>query len=254
MGSLLTGFEKASRWLYVGYSMDGFEKLTKAGIANMGALHYLFPSIKGVFDKSIKELEFEKDLLYATQFIGALASCISQKDWTFCLPTKKTKDSEGKDVVSTDYAKILLGLGGFCEAGKFLQKYKVFSFSTCTGLSNSYGSIKLFGYGLGDDIPVIRNLFDKPKDFFVFWGSGVEVYETFKVEKWDLGNWLKVSSSLGKMILITFGRTCYGEWWFILCDAITQNASLLSLVYKTNKEREDRFANPPKFAARLVAG
>ena len=229
--SLLAGFEKASRWLYVGYSMDGFEKLTKAGIANMTALHYLFPAVKGVFDKSIKELEFEKDLLYATQFIGAMASCISKRDWSFCLPTRTNADG----TKSTDYAKILLGLGGFCEAGKFLQKYKVFAFSTCTQLSNSYGSIKVFGQSLGNDIPVIRNLFDKPKDFFVFLGSGVEVYEAIKARKFDLGVLLKVSSSLGKMILIVFGRTCYGEWWFILCDVITQNASLLSLVYKSNK-------------------
>lgn len=244
------GFEFGSRSFYVLYEIDGFEKMTKAGIATLGALHYFIPSINGTFAACIKTMEAEKDLLYATQFIPAMAAYIDRETLSFQLPRK------GKNG-PIDYAKMLNGIGGFCEAGKFLQKYKVFSFSTCTYLANQIGSVKLFNLRL-DDIPVVRSLFDKPKDFFVFCASAYEDYELLYKKglwdaakgtfKWNLVDLLKFASSTGKMFLITFGKFYYNRWWFVIADVITQNSSLLGLVVKCNKARAERFADPIRYS------
>lgn len=236
--------EFGSRSLYLLNDIDGFEKLTKAGIATLGAVEFFSPALKGTFTACIKTLEAEKDILYGTQFIPAMAAYIDKQTLSFQLPRKSRNGP-------IDLAKMLNGFGGFCEAGKFLQKYKVFSFSTCTSLANQIGSVKLFNLNWRlDDIPVVRSLFEKPKDFFVFCASLVEDYELFfnkGIRNWDWVDLLKFASSTGKMILITFGKFYYNTWWFVVIDVITQNSSLLGKIVKCDKARSLRFADPVNY-------
>ena len=237
------------------YSLEGFEKLTKSLIANLKLLS-LIPCIKGIFDTCIDSLEAQKDLYYATMSIGCTAEFFGKDDagnWRFKLPKK--------DLIE-NAIKILYLIGNYCETAKFFQRYKVFSFSTCTQLSNTFGNYSVFNWRL-DDIPVIQTLFNKPKDFFIFTSSLLECIKcccidgllaapakgTTPAKETNWEGLIKVTSSFGKMVLIASGRNYNQFLWFAIADVITQLASLISLVYKRAVERERRFDNPQMIAS-----
>jgi hypothetical protein len=239
-GILVVG-EEASRVMYDIYSLVGFEKWTKAVIADLKFLS-LLPVINGVFDECIKTLEAQKDLYYATLFVGSTAECIKvtekedqTKAYSFQLP--KTNGH-------TDIVKILYAIGNYLEMGKFLQKYQVYSFPLFTQVADRLASVKVFAYRGDwrvDDLPVISTLCDKPKDFFIFLASGIEVYRCSKKPLLQFDNVLKATGSIGKMLLISLGRDFNKEWWFVGIDVITQHASLIAFLWKRHQESKERF-------------
>ncbi len=241
----LTAGELGSRVIHSIYSLDGFEKWSKALIADLRFLS-LIPSLKGVFDECLKTIEAQKDLYYATLFIGSMNECIKVDKITGKRSFQLPKNDKGE----VDAVKILYFFGNFSETGKFLQKYKVFSFELCTQVADRLASMKVFSFrdksvNFGD-IPVLKTLCEKPKDFFIFFASGVEVWRCLhKPVNWE--NAFKFAGSTGKMGLIFFGDILIKKkyfWSAAILDVLTQNASLLGYVVKTEKLRAQRFKNP----------
>ena len=237
--ALLPVGEGCSRAMHDIYSLDGFEKWTKAVIADLRFIS-LIPNVRGVFDDCIKTLEAQKDLYYATLFIHCTAEdFIDKENMRFKIP----KLADG----SIDKVKVLYGIGHYFEVLKFLQKYQVFSFSTATHLANKYGAIKVYRWRL-DEVPVVMSLFDKPKDVCIFVASLIGNWLEFKkcraAGTVSFDNMVKFTGCTGKMILITFGKNYYHTWWFAVVDVLTQNASLIALIRKRSVERQRRFDHP----------
>lgn len=231
--------ENFSRAMHTLYSLDGFEKWTKALIADLKLLSKI-PAIGKVFDTCIEHLEAQKDLYYATMSLGSVASYFNKDEngrWVF-------RPFTGREPWYDKVAKVLLDVGNFCETGKFLQKYKLLSFASCTQLSNTYGAVSVFGRRL-DDIPVALSLFSKPKDFFLFFASGFQIYSSYwKGASWE--TFFKAGSAFGKMVLISTAKWHYSTLLFHVADFVTQNLSLFGLIYKRHLERQERFDIPAK--------
>lgn len=231
------------------YRLEGLEKWSKALGADLKFADYF---CGGMFKEATRAAEDQKNLYYATLIIGSMCDFIKKhEDGTFGLqmPTMQVKNADGDLEDRIDWVKFFYAFGNFFETAKFCQKYNVFDMSYFTHLSNTYGAVKVFDVRL-DDVKVIGTVFDKPKDLFVFIASLCDNYNSYHKGlfnkdgsvKWDIV--LKVTSSTGKMFLIWFGKYNYNKPWFMVADVITQNASLFSLIYKREKERNDRFAHP----------
>lgn len=234
------------------YSIDGFEKMSKAFVAHMRltelvGTRYLNLQIGGIFKNCIATFEAQKDLLYSMQVVGSTADFIGKRtDGTYHLRLPRVSAPvQGthwllKSIFGTyDWSKILYGVGNPFETGKFMIKYKICAFPTFTRLSETYGSIKMFNTRL-DDVPVLYTLFDKPKDFCVFWASFWTVGNTYLTYQKEGLTWevmLKVASSTGKMVLITFGKFYFSTLWFHVFDVVTQDSSLIGLLIRRHKER-----------------
>ena len=229
------------------YSMEGFEKLSKALIADL-KFFSLIPCIKGVFAECLATLEAQKDLYYATLFMGSMTEFIKIDPTSGAKSFQLPKFKEGPHKGKTDVVKILYAIGNFCEAGKFLQKFQVYSFALCTQVASRLGSMQVFTlYGQSwtvGDIPVLNCLCDKPKDFFIFIASGVEVWRCKEKNLLKWQNAFKLAGSTGKMLLIPFGRHHNKKVWFVVLDLVTQNASLFGFIVKRYKERQKRFNYP----------
>lgn len=131
LGSLLIGGRNfLFRAMNYVYSMDGFEKGSKVLIALLKLINE-HEKCKGVFDKAMASAKEQKNLYYATLFIGSMVEFIDKNTLTFKIPTR----SDG----SYDLVKILYAIGNFLEAGKFCQDYNLFEFSYFTDLANRYG-------------------------------------------------------------------------------------------------------------------
>ncbi len=248
--------EASSNVMYDIYSLNGFEKFAKAMIANLRMLE-LIPSIKGTFEHCLKTLEAQKDLYYATLVFGSTCDFIKAdydkvtqefKGYKFTLP----RVNPDKDNSPIDWVKLLYGIGNPFETAKFLQKYKVLEFPLCSQLANQFGSIKLFTLNgqnwTVEDIPVLNCWCDKPKDFFVFLASGWTTYSCLVSNHfWTIENLLKLTGGIGKMTLISGSNFLISRqyfWTLAVIDVVTQNASLISLILKCDKAREERFEHP----------
>lgn len=252
---MLTVGEVGSHVMYDIYSLNGFEKFTKAMIADLRMLE-LFPCIKGTFTHCLKTLEAQKDLYYATLVFGSMADFIKpdyDKDtqafqgYKFCMPT-----INGKENGPIDWVKVLYGIGNPFETCKFLQKYKILDFPLCSQLAAQFGSIKLGGDWKVEDIAVLNCWCDKPKDFFVFFAA---LYTTYccSTDKnfWNKGrrleNLAKLTGALGKMALVGGSNFLLSRqyfWTLAVIDVATNNASLLGLILKCNRERDELFNKP----------
>ncbi len=250
-GVLAVG-EGSSRVMYDIYSLDGFEKWSKALIANLRFLS-LLPQLRGVFDEFLKTLESQKDLYYATMSINSLKEFIGETKvagkthYHFKFPTREIKVGRNK-VEVVDSVKLLLAIGNFFETGKFLQKYKVYAFPLCSQVANRLASVKVFSYGgktyTLDTVPVLQTLTDKPKDFFIVLSSIIEIWRCKDKPLLDIENMCKLVGSTGKIVLITFGRISNKAIWFSVVDVVTQDVSLIAFIYKKHKDRERNFNRP----------
>jgi hypothetical protein len=253
-GLLVVG-EGTSRVMYDIYSLDGFEKWSKALIANLRFASALF-KLNGLFDECLKTLEAQKDLYYATLFIGSMKEFVgfdkTKGEYHFKLPAREKLEN---------LSKIFLAIGNFFETGKFLQKYKVLDFPLCTAVANRLASVQVFtlrgkAYTV-DDIPVLQTLCDKPKDFFIVLSSAIEIWRGTAIKImagkaktiFEVENLCKVVGSMGKIVLIAFGRHYSKFIWFSVVDVTTQDVSLYGFIYKRARERANRFERPVASAA-----
>ena len=245
---LLKVGEEGSRAMYEVYSLQGFEKWSKAAITNMRALS-LIPSCRGVFDQCIKTMEAQKDLIYATLVFESATDFITvdvdgetgEKRYNFQIPRERNGN--------IDIVKILYGIVNPLDTLHFLQKYQLVSFPLASKVAARVGSIPVFFLEktVLNDIPVVNSLFNKPKEFFVFVASGYTVYKCLQEPHFtDVNNLLKLASNIGKIILISSADYLIKKNLvaFTVIDVVTQNAGLISLLLKRSQEREKRFNNP----------
>lgn len=273
-GLLIVG-EGTSRAMYEVYSLQGFEKWSKAAIANMRAIE-LIPYCKGIFSSCIKTIEAQKDLIYATLVFESTADFIKvtktvddatgeeSTSYSVRLPRLPAKDRDGyivKDeydnIVETDkidWVKLFYGIGNPFETLYFLQKYKVVSFPLVSRVSTQVGAMKIFtlsgeAWTFGD-IPVLNCLVNKPKDFFVCIASGYSAYKCLRNRDfWAPANLIKLTGSIGKIVLITSADYMLQKKYLValaVIDVVTQNASLIGLLIKRREEREMRFNDPTR--------
>lgn len=263
-GAMIIG-EEGSHAIYEIYSLEGFEKWSKAIISDLRLLS-LIPSINGVFDSCLKTLEAQKDLCYATLVFASTAEFVGEiRDdagefvgYKLKIPTIKEKKADGTVEENTDWVKVLYGIGNFFETGKFLQKYKIYDFPIFSQAANQFGAFKLFKWDGQDvtlgDIPVLNCCFDKPKDFFVFFAAAYTVRKTWnKLGKSDffsaenIENLAKLIGNIGKMTLISSADKMARRKYLVslaVLSVITDNASLIGLFLKRRKERESRLRDP----------
>lgn len=204
------------------YTMEGFTNLAKASIAMM-RLSAFVPAIGSLFEGVLDTMEPQKDLLYATNVFNSWGNLVST-------------DKNGNRGW-TEITKVLTAVGDVFESGAFMKKYMNWKFPLCSKAAVNLGSMKVFTFKgqdwLFDDLPVFHHLCGKPKDFFVFWASLIEVCKYGKLvldkdEKlWHWERMLKAANCLGKMILIWTTRHHAGKLAFAIVDVITQNASLI---------------------------
>lgn len=239
--------EGISRAIYEIYDMEGFEKWSKALIANMRAIS-LLPSWKGSLDHCIKTMEAQKDLIYASMVIKSTADLIEEKDGIYSV---NIRDKHG----NIDIVKVLYAIGNPFETCYFLKKYDVFSFPVISKYATQIGSTHLFNLNGKDwsigDVPLVKCFVNKPKDLCVFFAS---VYLTHKClnepEVFELSNLLKLVSNVGKVILIPLGEILYKNKQLALLaflDVATQNAGLFAYLLKRSRDAEARFNDPTKF-------
>lgn len=231
------------------YSLEGFEKWSKAFIADLRILNLFNVNIKNC----LKTVEAQKDLIYATLIFGSTVEFF-----------KPGKDKDGKKVYgfqlprekdgNVDVVKFLYGIGNIFETLKFTQEYGLLSFPRCSQLANQLGSTKLFNFRgstwtLGD-IPVANCWLDKPKDFFVFTAAFYNTGRCLTVPVFfTIENILKLTGSIGKMTLITLAPYMLREKYYTalsIVDFVTNNASLLAFLIKRNNDREKRLQDPTK--------
>lgn len=243
--------EVSSRAMYEFYSLEGFEKGSKAGIANLRMLS-LIPGLNKLFKGCIETLAGQRDIIYATLVFKSTADFIDvikdeetgQTTYSLKLPRDKKGDIE--------WVKVLYGIGNPFETGKFCQKYGIYSFSMFTQWANQLGSVKLFQFKGQDwtigNTPVLKASCNNPKDLFVFAASVYTVVKCLKNPNfWSLENLLKFAGSTGKMVLISSADYMLEKKYIIaltIADVVTNNASLFAFWIKQNNEREKRFHNP----------
>lgn len=231
--------EAGSLVLYDVYCLEGFEKLTKALIANMKFLS-LIPSVKGVFALCLDTLNGQRDLYYGTMWVNSACDFIrfdpATQRYHCQLPRMKDK--------TIDLFKILCAIGNLCETGKFLQRYEIYSFATCTRLANRLGGVKVWNSYTVADIPVLASLCTTPKDVCIFLASLVDLRKCWDKPLLELENVLKITGNIGKLLLISLSLRYYQKPWFVLIDVITQNASLIAFFIKRCKERNNNFLFP----------
>lgn len=226
------------------YSIDGFTNLAKVIIADIHLVS-LIPAIGGLFDGMLKTIEAQKDLLYATAIFRSWGTLVGVKDsWTEILKKDKLSYS----------MKVLLAVGDIFETGGFLKKYAHFQFPRFSQAAESIGSVKIFS-SRWDDLPVLQVLCTKPKDFFVFIACTLDLAlwalklksddEEQNKEAHKLEYYLKVTTSIGKMILIGSGRGTSAVFLSIV-DFITQNVAIFRFIYVKHVEREKHFGTAVK--------
>lgn len=247
-GALWVG-EEGSRAMYEIYSLEGFEKWSKAFIADLRCAA-LIPGLKDVVKNCLTTVEAQRDLIYATLVFGSTVDCIDIKNYSIQFPKENPKDPNSKvDVVKTLYA-----IGNFFETAKFFQEYHVLDFPRCTQLANQLGSIQLFNfrgetwtYG---NIPFLNCLCNKPKDLCVGIASFWTTYKCLKNPHfltWE--NMLKLTASIGKIILIGWADYMLRKKYYLalsVVDFVTNNASLFAFLIKRHNSRKDRLMDPTK--------
>lgn len=262
--------EEVSRKAYDVYDLrsDGFEKWTKAGIANLklaGKALELTALFKGV----VETLEGQKNIYYATKFFGSICNYFKLEkvgeDSRLSLAIPKIqKFVYGERQVAWNHVVTLYDIGNIIEVLKFSQKMGIAKFEWASKLGTQIGNFQVFNKRVGD-IPVVGSLSYSPKDFFIFvacmfeawsWGRKLITAEEAAVntpeakaeyrKKFiaDVGNWLKLTGTIGKMVLIRYGSSHSKAMWFAVADAITQNAGLIKFWMDRSNNRDKRFKNP----------
>lgn len=258
--------EEVSRKAYDIYDLrsDGFEKWTKAGIANLKLAGKVF-ELTALFKGVIETLEGQKNIYYATKFIGSLCDFMAIRKDTFAEATFMGKVN--KFFTLSNFIKIFYGIGNCLDPLKFGMKMGLWNLKSASELGTRIGNYQVFNRRL-EDIPVVGSLSYSPKDFFVFTACcleltkvGVDFYridgtdanlarrrEQQITKRWDsvvnVGFFLKMVGTFGKMGLITFGRRYGNTMTFAVCDAFVQNAGLIKFWMDRSKNRDVRFRNP----------
>ncbi len=261
--------EGVSRVCIYVYSPRGLAALSKVLIASGELAGLVDVTAKGALAESLKNMRAFKDVLYATFWVTSTSELIQE-----ALSTKKGEvlTTEQKTIEGLKKTtKVLNCMGDWFEFFKFLDRNGVCSFTPFNEGAKFLNSLRIsvIPFSWGECVPAINPFCERPKDFFIFWSSCIDIgmgmkeayqwiregvskgesFTTF-VKKIDLATLAKRVSSLGKMILITFGNAGIG---LCIIDNITQLAALVKLIIERETKRLDRLANPPRPKPVVVA-
>lgn len=227
------------------FSIDGIEKIAKAGGSIMEALSE-FARFKGVFDSAIPGFKATKELCASTKALTVFSGYI-KKDKEghahFCLPDSDKPFLECASKIFLDGAALL-------EAGVFLKKYGIFTFEALSKLANSIGQVKIFAFNRHialNDIPVISGLLNRPKEMFAF--AGFFLGSCHKLRQpiakiFSLETAFKLIQNIGKMVLIAFGDTlkaCGMKHWTIVIDVGVSITAIVEMVWKSHTKYQKVF-------------
>lgn len=214
-------------------SIDGIERITKVAIPVLelaGELQGNSQMYKSCL-KSLKDLKCD---YYATKWIESLADF--------------TKKKSGKlEFKIADTQPFILAIANFCELGSFLQSHNVLSFSWCSKRAAQFGSCRVWKTSLTiSEIPYIDTLCYRPKDFFIAISSAYDIcvalqkiYGVLCCNEEDslLEAGLKITNSIGKILLIGLGKYYFYVPWFKILEISTGGVSVLSKVVKDRNTR-----------------
>jgi hypothetical protein len=261
-GTLYVG-EGLSNMAYDVYDLknEGFEKWVKATISTL-RMYAIFSGMTDRFNIAISTFESQKDLYYATKFIGSVTHFIRERPAPGESRLRCPSLNEG-----------LYAIANVLDTAKFLQKNEVFEMKWASEFATRLGSFSLssiprvgeqvgaigerLGWKTFGEVPVLGTLTRTPKDFFIFAASAIETRRVINDIVYAEGNtietraanrrkaifpnMLKLTSSVGKMVLISCGRSYGRAHWFAVADAVTQNASLWKYWWDRSAKRQARF-------------
>lgn len=238
------------------YSMDGFEKWTKALLAQLEFIA-LFPAVNSIFAKCKATIESEKDLYYASLTFGVFALLVKKDDQGnaigFQLPQLKAEDGGG-----IDWSMLSLCIAAFLDTAQFCKKYDVLEFAFYSKTIGPLG-----GYCHLNKIPVVQSLFDgRPKEFFIvtssiidctralrrgwkLWNIPIDQRSNFwTMEKWE--TLFQIGGSMGKIIGISCYRKYGGRTWLAIVGLIGTHSSLFKFMLSHHLKRLKRNEYPDR--------
>lgn len=251
------------RDMYRLVGVSAFEKLTKFVLATFDLLDGMsksqrvlsffprFPQGEGAFNDFYNAVTDHKDLLYAALSYDSLKEFVHRDRDSLRISLKFPSDPNERTVTNyprfermmTTWSKTLLCVGNFFETGKFLQKKNVFDFTWATEWANWLSTREVKGYYPFTYLP-LSAWTDKPKEFFVFTASVIEIIqwsfrffctlgtdsahvdEIRRNELLSSRTILKLTCSFGKIGLISNSKS-YNTLAFQIMNFVTQSASLL---------------------------
>lgn len=232
IGWMQQGYQEGFwRGLHRIYSLTGFEKISKALIADIEFLEY-FTQVGETFKSVNKALNHQKDLIYGTNFIDSIANCLRLQNGRIVF-------------VRQTITRSLYAIGSFFEAGKLAQKYGMCKLEVFSGIANQLGSYEVFGYKPFTYRP-FASFCERPKDFFILCACindlGDHLLQFIKARTYDnrvrvlsVDNLLRTGGNIGKLLLIWCGSTQFQAPWYKVAALITQNISLVSFLLKEVK-------------------
>lgn len=224
-------------------SGDGFEKFTKALIANLKLASRL--QLCGRVHELVTALEAQRALYVATKLFGGIADCFRLEGdegyRSFRLPRYDH---------SLDFSRIFYLCAGYAETAQFMLKHKLASFETFFRVADRLGSFK-FGWERQmamRDVPLIGYFLTKPKEFFVIGATFIDLkrmavpfWEASWEERMDQCNidfLLKCVGNMGRLGLIYYSKLYHHTVPFAWFDACVQNAGLVKFLMDRSKRQE----------------
>ena len=247
VGVIKQGVHNGAYVLNSHYSPTGFLNIGKAAIASM-RLHCALTG-SGFFNHAINHFEHQKNLLYTTMFFQDLGSFIvkdASGRYSLRWPSGDRLDS---------WAKVLNAVGNFLEMVRCAMVYQLMGKPVLlTTVSDRLGNVPVrvpfFGSHRLERVPVLQTLVNKPKDLFIFSSSLLNLVRCAervafptneKGRFWGQFSWedrFKLTSSIGKMVLISMGNWYGNRTWFRVADFITQWASEIKFVITVENKWE----------------
>ena len=122
---MMPGLETASRRMHYVYSLEGFEKWSKALGSDLKFLNAL-PMFKGIFDDAIRAAEDQKNLYYATLIIGSMCDFIKRDMKTEHLALKcqrsESRNADGDLEEPSRLGQVFLRYWKFFRNGEILSE------------------------------------------------------------------------------------------------------------------------------------
>ena len=225
-------------------SGDGFEKFTKALIANLKLASRL--QLCGRVHELVTALEAQRALYLATKLLGGIADCFpltgEKRYRSFQLPRYQED--------SLDFSRIFYLCAGYAETAQFMLKHNLASFETLFKVAGRLGSFR-FGWETQiamRDAPLIGYFLKKPKEFFVIGATFIDL-KRMAVPFWE-ASWerrmvlcnfdflLKCVANMGRLGLIYYSKLHHHTVPFAWFDACVQNAGLVKFLMDRSKRQE----------------
>lgn len=240
------------------FGKEGFEKTLKL-TPWLKLYDEVYHPDAPVFGKMQDTLSKFQRWLYATKFINSIANCWKMNETTrqkeFVGPLYNWSRDEGRfkfDFSFKANAIALLDTASFLDAGSFLREYHIYDFNYLVGLGQGWANatIPVLGWSV-KNIPILDKIGSKPKEIFVFLGTGCQVVDQVKNEMWagkpgrfSVEKLTKLGAGVGKLGLIGLSafskiKSHWGFCWYTLAAALTGSSGMTSFLTGQFYKRRD---------------